>query len=208
MDYFAENLKKYRLLKGLTQEDIANFLGITPQSVSKWERSETYPDITFLPALANILSTSIDCLIGMDEMRSEQMRNNIHSQAYDLSKYGELIEAERTYRKALGTFPTDPGMLLGLASVLALKGEAEEAAELIERGLPLSQDEKQNATMRAVLCFVYARMGESQKAKIAASKLPHRRESREVIAPIIASQPSIETIDRCIKAIVIGEELD
>ena len=33
-----ENLKKYRLLKNLTQEDIAQYLGITAQSVSKWER--------------------------------------------------------------------------------------------------------------------------------------------------------------------------
>nr|MBQ4320513.1 helix-turn-helix transcriptional regulator [Clostridia bacterium] len=46
MMYLAENLKKYRLLKNLTQEDIAEYLNITPQSVSKWERSESYPDIT------------------------------------------------------------------------------------------------------------------------------------------------------------------
>ena len=38
MLYLPENLKKYRLLKNLTQEDIAQFLGITAQSVSKWER--------------------------------------------------------------------------------------------------------------------------------------------------------------------------
>ena len=55
MFYLSENLKKYRLLKKLTQEDVAEYLGITSQSVSKWERGESYPDITFLPALANIL---------------------------------------------------------------------------------------------------------------------------------------------------------
>lgn len=38
MLHLAENLKKYRILKNLTQEDIAGYLGITPQSVSKWER--------------------------------------------------------------------------------------------------------------------------------------------------------------------------
>ena len=37
MLYLPENLKKYRLLKNLTQEDIAQYLGITAQSVSKWE---------------------------------------------------------------------------------------------------------------------------------------------------------------------------
>ena len=38
MLYLSENLKKYRIIKGLTQEDIADYLGITAQSVSKWER--------------------------------------------------------------------------------------------------------------------------------------------------------------------------
>ena len=55
----SENLKKYRILKNLTQEDVAGYLGITLQSVSKWERGKTYPDITFLPALANIFETSV-----------------------------------------------------------------------------------------------------------------------------------------------------
>ena len=38
MLHLSENLRKYRILKNLTQEDIAEYLGITPQSVSKWER--------------------------------------------------------------------------------------------------------------------------------------------------------------------------
>ena len=78
MLYLSENLKKYRILKNLTQEDVAGYLGITPQSVSKWERGESYPDITLLPALANIFETSIDLLVGMDSIRAEATRYNIH----------------------------------------------------------------------------------------------------------------------------------
>ena len=61
MLYLPENLKKCRNLKNLTQEDVAEYLGITPQSVSKWERGESYPDITLLPALANISETRWIC---------------------------------------------------------------------------------------------------------------------------------------------------
>ena len=43
--YFGENLKKLRKSKGLTQEDLADFLGMSFQAISKWERNETYPDI-------------------------------------------------------------------------------------------------------------------------------------------------------------------
>ena len=81
MLFLSKNLKKYRVLKNFTQEDIANYLNITPQSVSKWERGESYPDITFLPALSNLLDTSIDLLIGMDTMRAEQTYQDIHRSA-------------------------------------------------------------------------------------------------------------------------------
>ncbi|GHU75118.1 hypothetical protein AGMMS49992_18420 [Clostridia bacterium] len=53
MLYLAENIKALRKAKDLTQEEVADILGVTAQSVSKWERGETYPDIQLLPALAN-----------------------------------------------------------------------------------------------------------------------------------------------------------
>ena len=141
MMYLPANLKKYRILKELTQEDVAGFLGITPQSVSKWERGESYPDITLLPALANIFETSVDLLLGMDTIRAEETRYNIHKKAVAYQRNGNLDMAEKTYRDALLIYPNKPGMILGLASTLALKGDTEEAIELIERGLPISINE-------------------------------------------------------------------
>lgn len=138
MFYLSENLKKYRLLKNLTQEEVAEYLGITSQSVSKWERGESYPDITFLPALANIFETSIDLLIGMDTIRAEETRFSIHKKAVAYQQCGDYDSAEKTYRDALRIYPNKPGMILGLASTLALKGNTDEAIELMEKGLPLS----------------------------------------------------------------------
>ena len=42
MFYLSENLKKYRIMKNLTQEDVAEYLGLTPQSISKWERGVSH----------------------------------------------------------------------------------------------------------------------------------------------------------------------
>ena len=64
MIYIAENLRSLRKGMELTQEEIAEILCVSPQSVSKWERGDTFPDITLLPALANLFKTSIDALIG------------------------------------------------------------------------------------------------------------------------------------------------
>lgn len=202
--YLSENLKKYRLLKNLTQEDIAEMLNITPQSVSKWERGESYPDITFLPALANIFETSIDLLIGMDTIRAEQTRYNIHKTATEFQRNGDYASAEKVYRDALLIYPNKPGMILGLAGVLALQGKSEEAIELIERGLPISTNEKQKATMRATLCFLYLKSGRKDEAYELASELPHIRESREVIQPLISQDLNDDEINENIKTILLG----
>lgn len=130
MLHLSENLKKYRILKNLTQEDVAEYLGITPQSVSKWERGVSYPDITILPALANMFETSIDLLVGMDSIRAEETQYNIHKKAIEYQRRGDYDSAEKTYRDALLIYPNKPGMILGLASTLALKGNTVEAKRI------------------------------------------------------------------------------
>ncbi len=205
MLFLSENLKKYRILNNLTQEDVAGYLGITSQSVSKWERGETYPDITFLPALANIFETSVDLLIGMDTIRAEETRLNIHRKAIEYQRNGEYDLAEKTYRDALLIYPNKPGMILGLASTLALKGEANEAIELMERGLPISINDRQKSMMKATLCFLYLKVGRVDKANKLASELPHTRESREVIQPLIQQGLNETQIDENIKLILFGD---
>lgn len=205
MLYLSENLKKFRITKNLTQEDIAEFLSITPQSVSKWERGESYPDITFLPALANILETSIDTLVGMDIIRSEQTWYNIHKTANEFQKNGDYESAEKVYRDALLSYPNKPGMILGLGGVLALQGKSEDAIELMEKGLPLSMNEKQKATTRAALCFLYLKCGKAEKAIALAASLPHIRESREVILPLIRKGIRENEINNNIKTILLGD---
>lgn len=206
MLHLSENLKKYRALKSLTQEEVAECLNITPQSVSKWERGECYPDITILPALANIFETSIDLLIGMDAIRAEETRYNIHKTANELQRKGEYQSAERVYRDALLIYPNKPGMMLGLAGVLALQGKSEEAIALMERGLPLSLNEKQKATTRAALCFLYLKCSRAEKAGALASALPHTRESREVIQPLILKGMDESEINGNIKNILLGDD--
>ena len=205
MMYLSANLKKYRIMKELTQEDVAEYLGITAQSVSKWERGESCPDITFLPALANIFETSVDLLLGMDTIRAEETRRGIHGKAVAYQQEGDYEAAAKTYREALKTYPNDPGMMLGLAGALALQGDTAEAIELMEKGLPLSTNEKQKATIRAALCFLYLKAGKEDKANALASRLPHMRESREVIQPLVQSTMDGAAIEENVRKILLGE---
>ena len=69
---FAKRLKENRLKQGLTQEQLADRIGISYQSVSKWERSGGLPDITILPRLAACFGITVDELIGCDEQTREE----------------------------------------------------------------------------------------------------------------------------------------
>ena len=61
-----DNIGFYRKKHGLTQEDLAKALGVTNQSVSKWESSQCCPDISLIPKLADIFNISIDELFGKE----------------------------------------------------------------------------------------------------------------------------------------------
>ena len=58
----SQNIKRLRLEKGMTQEQLANLLGVSAQAVSKWETSETYPDGALLVPIAEVLGVSLDVL--------------------------------------------------------------------------------------------------------------------------------------------------
>ena len=55
-----QKIRDYRKSHKLTQEQFGALLGISPQAVSKWERVECYPDITFLPILAELMGCSVN----------------------------------------------------------------------------------------------------------------------------------------------------
>ena len=48
----------------MTQEELANRIGVTPQALSKWERNQSLPDVSLLTSLCNVLEVSADCLLG------------------------------------------------------------------------------------------------------------------------------------------------
>ena len=61
----GKNIAKYRKAKGLTQEELGAMIGITNQSVSKWESEVSMPDIMLLPEIANALNITLDDLYGI-----------------------------------------------------------------------------------------------------------------------------------------------
>ncbi len=71
MKNFANIISQKRKELGLTQDALAEKLGITPQAISKWENGVGLPDVTLFPAIAKVLGVSTDALFGIDHTQKE-----------------------------------------------------------------------------------------------------------------------------------------
>ena len=69
---FSENFKQLRKEKGDTQEKIAEVLGVTGQTISRWELSICYPDLELLPSIANYFGVTVDALLSNDNCSKEK----------------------------------------------------------------------------------------------------------------------------------------
>ena len=96
----GERIKKYRKNKEMTQDALAQALTVSPQSISKWECGDGYPDITLLPAIANFFEVTVDELIGNDEISAkEDVQKNFFEVINSLSLDDQLDLALKYHKK-------------------------------------------------------------------------------------------------------------
>ncbi len=72
---FNKNFKRIRLTKGLSQKQVADYLNISPQSISKWEKGEALPSIDFLPKLAEIFDSEINDFFAVIPENTDDIRS-------------------------------------------------------------------------------------------------------------------------------------
>lgn len=109
--YLGENLKKLRKSKEMTQETLADFLGVSFQAVSKWERNESYPDITMLPVIAAFFGVTVDSLLGTDMIEKENKIREYCEEYSRLWNQGKIGKARDMLKKAVSEFPGNYDLL-------------------------------------------------------------------------------------------------
>ena len=102
----GDQISTLRKMKGLTQNDLGERLGVSFQAVSKWERGETLPDTTILPDLANVLGTTVDFILnGGERMIEYRGKTNVADMIRGIKcieQMGDLLGKENViYRSAI-----------------------------------------------------------------------------------------------------------
>lgn len=113
----GENIKRLRKEKGITQEKLAEYLSVSFQSVSRWERGESFPDITLLPLLSKFFCVSVDELLGVNEANDEE-RIKEYLELYDDMKLKNLSLTCQKFKQAAKEFPRDFRILIRYIELL------------------------------------------------------------------------------------------
>ena len=100
------NIKRLRSDKGITQEQLAEAMNVTCAAVSKWERSETYPDISMLQPLAFYFGVSLDELMGYDKEKVNEEIEQIIAE-YRACMRNDWEKAKEIIRNAYKEYPND-----------------------------------------------------------------------------------------------------
>ena len=99
------NIKRMRLVKGLTQEQLAELLAISTAAVSKWEAKNTYPDIAMLFPLAEIFGVTVDELLGYDEAKAKADVDKILAEYQQLHVEGRFSDCKELIVNARKKYP-------------------------------------------------------------------------------------------------------
>ncbi len=101
---FGQRLSRYRKAKGLTQEDVAKQITISPQAVSKWENDISSPDISELSTLADILGVSVNDLLGREEAKKEEASEVASAPINEEYKKEDEDEDDRKIKEGIEAF--------------------------------------------------------------------------------------------------------
>ena len=172
----GSTIKRLRLEKGMTQEQLAELLGLSTNAISQWECDKTAPDISNLPVLANIFEVSADILLGIDLAKNKKQAEieefkekyaKLHSQG----KTEERVLLSRAMQKK---YPNDETVRHHLMRALQNEDVDKYFEEIVSLGEQLLQSKKTEYRMGAIrgLCLTYLHKGDRKTALQYADMMP------------------------------------
>lgn len=140
MSVFSKNLKRFRMAKNLTQEQAAEVLGVSTQTVSRWECNTTLPDVTILPKIAALYCVTIDDLYKETSMAYDNYAQRLGSVFEASLKPEDFLRADMEYQKLLKSeeYTTEDLRLYGILyqhmMYVCIKKAVEIFDQVIKKG--------------------------------------------------------------------------
>jgi len=218
---FGETMRRLRREKGLTQEQLAARLNVSFQTISKWERNESYPDITMLPVLAGFFGVRTDDLLGVDRAENERRILELLDYFYSNAclRIDQYEEHQAQLKQALKDNPSDYrlwALHFGLLTSLSVGDTTESLNARLPEILSVYDTILENCTVEAIrsdvrsnMCHFYAGIlrynpedsAAEQALERIVSELPDLYKTRQYVGPMFLHRPDKAMRTVCHEAI-------
>lgn len=118
-------LKQLRRDRDMTQEELANLLGVTYQSVSRWENGACYPDLELIPTIADFFGVTTDQLLGVNDALEQQQVDEYLQRFQESISRGEIDDCIAIARQGVAEHPTNYALLNKLMYALFLSADED-----------------------------------------------------------------------------------
>ncbi|MCH5192732.1 MAG: helix-turn-helix transcriptional regulator [Oscillospiraceae bacterium] len=191
-------IKHLRQEQNITQEQLAESLGITSCAVSQWECDRTAPDISQLPALANIFNVTTDMLLGVDiTRRKEKIDEFIEYNRLNFNVIGDMHGSINYLSGKLKEYPNAPDLIAALAeseyslyfqSGMELaedekKLKAKEIILLCERGIKCTGRDGNTNYFKQLMVYLHSYLGNIEMAQKIAVSMPSIPQTCDMLYP-------------------------
>ncbi len=141
-DTISKNLRKLRQEKQMTQEQVAEKIGVSAQSVSRWETGATFPDILLLPELAKLYSVLVDDLFKESPEGYKNYASRLMAVYENTRKHEDFMAAATEYEKMIkaGTMTPEDYRSYGILHEYMSQVCTGKAFELYDKTMMLCKD--------------------------------------------------------------------
>lgn len=162
----SKNIKELRIKNKYTQEEFAERLNVSVQTISRWETGVNNPDISILPQLARIFEVSIDYLLGYGKTLSDKEWINMDNKISSFIQIGKNEECLEYLKEMLEKYPDDEKVQMWYAHMCRQvpldKELLNRAIKIYEKVIRTSFDEKTKKQAYNGLFYVYKKQDDKE----------------------------------------------
>jgi transcriptional regulator with XRE-family HTH domain len=183
----GENIKRFRKERNITQEELSEILGVSFQSVSRWENGTCYPDLELLPTISNFFGITVDRLLGVNKVIEQENVKKILDEFQKAISVGNIDKCIEIARQGVAEYPNNYELLNTLMYALFLAGNEDgnipdrkenmlkydaEITALGERIVKYCPDQNIRLEAMSRLAFNHCIMGRKKTGRAIYEQLP------------------------------------
>lgn len=168
----GNKIRELRKARNISQEVLAQYLGVSFQAVSKWENETAMPDVALIPAIASFFGVSTDDLFNYNRLEVERRVYAICEDAFTF-RFSDPARSETILREGLKQYPGNDIILNNLLTVLEQDpARSEETISICKTLIEGTKDDEVKYDALRILADTYHRTGQQALVKPTLEQIP------------------------------------